>query len=106
MVEFTLDARTEFSFQFNKVEGLTGGNLKLQIEAIIAVKIGLKSRKLIPVTVTNADGSKSRVRVEEFKAEGRRSVADVNLPDRPRLEGEVFGTQVGVQRREGHYRDL
>jgi hypothetical protein len=72
MVETSLEAKGEFTLNYNKIEGFAKGKRKLEVEAAIAVKGGAKAvgdKNMVIVYVPEADGKLQKVKVEKWKAE-------------------------------------
>ncbi|OCA76911.1 hypothetical protein BBI01_00140 [Chryseobacterium artocarpi] len=67
--EVSLEARAELSLTYNKVEGFAPGPRKLQIEAGVGIKGGVKSTEFVTIVVPEADGSPQKVKVEKWKGE-------------------------------------
>ncbi|KIX21649.1 hypothetical protein SY27_08105 [Flavobacterium sp. 316] len=67
--EVSLEAKSELSLTYNKIEGFAPGTRKLQIEAAIGIKGGVKSTEFVTVLVPEADGKLQEAKVEKFKGE-------------------------------------
>lgn len=67
--EVFLEAKSELSLTYNNVEGFAPGPRKIQIEAGIGIKGGVKSTEFVSVFVPESDGKLQEVKVEKFKGE-------------------------------------
>jgi hypothetical protein len=67
--EVFLEAKAELSLTYNTVEGFAPGSRKLQIEAGVGIKGGVKSTEFVSVFVPEADGKLQEVKVEKYKGE-------------------------------------
>jgi hypothetical protein len=67
--EVFLEAKAELSLTYNTIEGFAPGPRKLQIEAGVGIKGGVKSTEFVSVFVPEADGKLQEVKVEKFKGE-------------------------------------
>jgi hypothetical protein len=67
--EVFLEAKAELSLTYNKVEGFAPGARKLQLEAGVGIKGGVKSTEFVSVLVPEPDGKLQEVKVEKFKGE-------------------------------------
>lgn len=67
--EVFLEAKSELSLTYNKIEGFAPGTRKIQLEAGIGIKGGVKSTEFVSVFVPEADGKLQEAKVEKFKGE-------------------------------------
>ncbi|MGU3375981.1 hypothetical protein [Chryseobacterium sp. M5A1_1a] len=67
--EVSLEARAELSLTYNKIEGFAPGARKLQLEAGVGIKGGVKSTEFVTVFIPEADGTMQKVNVEKWKGE-------------------------------------
>ncbi|WP_445722772.1 hypothetical protein [Flavobacterium sp.] len=67
--EVSLEAKSELSLTYNNVEGFAPGSRKIQVEAGIGIKGGVKSTEFVTVLVPEADGKLQESKVEKFKGE-------------------------------------
>ncbi len=70
ILEFGLQARADFNLAYNAIEGLKAGTQKLEVEALLTGKAGIKSKTKEIVTIVASDGGKDSADVEKWKAEG------------------------------------
>ena len=72
IIEASLEAKTELTLNYNRIEGFAPGKRKLEVETALAVKGGAKSvgkDNFVTVVVPEADGKLQKVQVEKWKAE-------------------------------------
>ena len=67
--EVSLEAKAELSLTYNKIEGFAPGSRKLQIEAGVGIKGGVKSTEFVTVLIPEAGGTTQKVKVEKWKGE-------------------------------------
>ncbi|GEM_PF-2226645 len=70
IIEFGLQARADFNLAYNEIEGVKAGTQKLEVEALVTGKAGIKSKTKEIVTIVNREGGKDSADVEKWKAEG------------------------------------
>lgn len=75
--ELSLEVRGEFSLDYNEIEGFSSGNTKLQVEAVLGIKGGIKSTEEVVVFVPEADGKLQKVKVNKWKAEAATSAVSL-----------------------------
>ncbi|WP_310556419.1 hypothetical protein [Flavobacterium sp.] len=68
--ELSFQARAEFNLAYNEIEGLKAGEQKLELEAAVTGKVGIKSREKVTLTIVTSDGTTDKAQVEKFKGEG------------------------------------